>query len=140
MMSSMLTSLEDRLAAVADYWADPSGRIDFVVTDTGETKYVATRTSFSGYSIYVNGQNLPNGSIMGACGIGRMGPTNCDDAYGETLLFALEDLVNEEADPLELTIKCHILFGSTGHCKVTWLNGSSSCYLCSGGSCTKTAC
>jgi hypothetical protein len=128
--SNTIDLLGKRLYSVADYWGDSSGRIDFTVTDTGQTMYVALVNPAGGFSIFYNGQDVPDDSTMAACSLGVTGaPVGCDLAYGETLLFTLEDLVNEEADPTELTIKCFSDY-SSHRCYVTELDGSSQCYRC----------
>jgi hypothetical protein len=56
------------------------------------------------------------------------------------MLFGLQDLQSAQPDPSELVIKCNKLGVNTHHCMVTWLDGSASCYTCSGGRCAKSGC
>ncbi|MFV8753537.1 hypothetical protein ACNOYE_23540 [Nannocystaceae bacterium ST9] len=143
-MASSTDPLEDRLAAIADYYGDASGHIDLHITGTSQTLYVATGAIGSAFSLYTNGQSVTEGSDLAACSLNLAGGVAiCDPAYDETLLFALEDLQAAEPDPSELTLECHQLSGSkekTTACMVTLISGTSWCYLCSGGTCTSTDC
>ena len=148
-MASSTDSLEDRLARVAEYYGDASGHIDLQITGTSQTLYVATAPIGSTFSLYTIGQSVAESSSLAACSSSLSGTVSaCDPAYGETMLFALEDLQAAEPDPSELTVACNILSGSsnsngttsTAHCMITWNGGNTSCYICVNGTCEQSKC
>lgn len=130
----------DRLAALGRHYGDAAGSIP-IATATDGLKYVATAEGRDPFSIYSMGDAVDDDATLAVCAIDTAGAlVGCDPAYGETMLYALEDLQSSEPDPGEMTIECHVLFGSTGHCKVTWSDDGASCYTCSGERCVKSAC
>jgi len=139
-VAQVAPSLTSRLLGIASYYGDAQGRIP-ITTSAGDVKYISTSASQGVFSIYTVGDRVANSATLAACGISATGALiGCDPAYGEALAFGLEDLQSSQPDPTEMTIACQILFDSTHHCMVTWLDGSASCYLCSGGVCTKSDC
>lgn len=130
-MNTMIESLASRLAEVGRHFGDSSGFIGIQITDTNETLYLATSERESPFRFYVIGQDVTDEATLAACSVDQSGEVDrCDEAYGETLLFALEDAQEEEGDPTEFTIACHPSIGGGNYCKVTWLAGGESCYLC----------
>jgi hypothetical protein len=137
---TLTEGLAKQLAELGDYFGDRSGFIGLTITGTQETLYVAVADR-GPFAFYVTGQDVGDEAEVAACSVDSSGGVDtCDDAYGETLLFTLGDLQDQGADPAGFTIACHKLLSNTSECRVTWLDGSSSCYLCSGGSCTRTPC
>ncbi|MDC3955319.1 hypothetical protein [Polyangium jinanense] len=136
----MTTSLSDRLAAVGRHYGDAVGYIPIHTKNDG-VKYVATADGQDPFVVYNVGDKVANDATLAVCGINAAGElAGCDPAYGATVLYALEDLQSSRLDPSDRTAECHVLFGTTGHCKIRRLDGSASCYVCSGGSCAKTHC
>ena len=139
-LARVTTSRSDRLAAVGRHYGDAAGYIRIATTTDG-FKFVATADGQKPFVVYSVGDKITDDATLAVCGINAAGGlVGCDPAYGATLLYALEDLQSSTPDPSEMTIRCHIPFGTTGHCKITWLDGSAACYACSDCTCTKTHC
>ncbi|MDI1450939.1 hypothetical protein [Polyangium sp. 6x1] len=124
-------SLSARLAAVGQYYGNANGKIPLHLTGGG-VLYVATANGTSPFSIYTVNDTVANSATVGACALDAAGaPVGCDPAYGETMLYALQNLQNSEPDPSELTIRCwYKWWPDDGRCAVTWSDGSTSCYKC----------
>ncbi|MDI1479405.1 hypothetical protein QHF84_22510 [Polyangium sp. y55x31] len=139
-IAQVANSLSDRLATVGRYYGDAAGYIP-IITRTDGIKYVATADGQAPFTVYNVGDSVADDATLAVCGINATGAlVGCDPAYGETMLYALEDLQNVERAPGTMMIQCRVLFGTTDHCKITLLDRSTACYVCSGGSCAKTHC
>ncbi|MDI1428571.1 hypothetical protein [Polyangium sorediatum] len=122
------------------HYGDAAGYIRIATTSDG-IKYVATADGPKPFVAYKLGDKITDDATLAACGIHAAGGlVGCDPAYGATMLYALEDLQSSAPGPSEMSIQCHVPFGTTGHCKVTWLDGGARCYVCSDRACAKTHC
>lgn len=123
------SSLSDRLLEVGRYFGDEQGMIPILVAET-MTWYIATSDGQAPYSTFT-GQPDESIAVIAACSVDSEGaPERCDPAYGETLLFALEDLQDEGVDPRLLpSVECHDLSPGQIYCKLTLSNGTEKCWL-----------
>ncbi|MDI1442710.1 hypothetical protein [Polyangium sp. 6x1] len=139
-IGQVATSLSHRLSAVGHHYADAAGYIPVTTTNDG-IKYIATADGQDPFVAYNVGDYVADGATLAVCGINSAGGlVGCDPAYGVTMLYALEDVQSAGPDSTLMTLQCDVLFGTTGHCKITWLDGRASCYACSGDSCAKPHC
>jgi hypothetical protein len=127
--NNQMSSLSDRLLEVGRHFGDGNGMILVPVADN-TTLYVATSDGTQPYSIYT-GQPDESTAVIAACTVDSTGaPERCHEAYGETMLFAIEDLLNEPEVPRTLPkVECHELSGTQIYCKLTLSNGTEKCWL-----------
>ena len=133
------SELEDRLLELGLYYGDGNGQIP-ISTTPGDTLYIATSGIVSPFAFYTTDDPVDNESAIAACAQGLAGePVDCDAGYGETMLFALEEVQAGGGDPSEFHIECDGDIG-TGACMISWNSGRTTCYLCDNGRCEVTSC
>lgn len=127
--NNQMSSLSDRLLEVGRYFGDGNGMIPVPVGES-TTLYVATSDGTQPYSIYT-GQPDESIAVIAACTVDSTGaPEQCHEAYGETMLFGIEDLLNEPEVSWTLPkVECHELIATQVYCKLTLSNGTEKCWL-----------
>ncbi len=139
-IAQVAPTLAEQLRSVASYYGDSWGRIPVTLV-TGEVKYIATADVRSPYSIYTAGARVADGASLAACGIGSAGePVACDPAYGEAVIYGMQELQPSQPEPSEMSVECHQYADHTYHCRFTFFTDTYYCFLCSQGHCEPSQC